>query len=53
MVPSTNFGLNWPIGIEDTTAERPGNQPSRCGDWQFGLLNVRVAELVARYWCDL
>jgi hypothetical protein len=33
------------IGIEDTTAQRWGNQPSRCEAWQFGLIEIRVAEL--------
>src|SRR4051794_34804087 len=60
MIPSSNFGLNWPIGIEDTTVVRPSNQPSRYGDWQFGLRRVRMAELAAvsaapncltRQWC--
>jgi len=45
MIPSTFFGLNWPIGIEDTMAQRWGNLPSQCEDWQFGLSEIRVAEL--------
>jgi len=45
MIPSTFFGLNWPIGIEDTTAARWGNRPSQCEAWQFGLLEIRVTEL--------
>jgi hypothetical protein len=45
MIPSTFFGLNRPIGIEDTTVQRWGNRPSRCADWQFGLIEIRVAEL--------
>jgi hypothetical protein len=45
MIPSTFFGLNRPIGIEDTTAQRSGNRPSQCAAWQFGLMKVRVAEL--------
>jgi hypothetical protein len=45
MIPSTFFGLNWPIGIEDTTAWRWGNLPSQCEDWQFELIEIRVAEL--------
>jgi len=45
MIPSTFFGLNRPIGIEDTTARRWGNLPSRCEAWQFGLIEIRVAEL--------
>jgi hypothetical protein len=45
MIPSTFFGLNRPIGIEDTTARRWGNLPSQCEDWQFGLIEIRVAEL--------
>jgi hypothetical protein len=45
MIPSTFFGLNRPIGIEDTTVRRWSNQPSPCVAWQFGLLEIRVAEL--------
>jgi hypothetical protein len=45
MIPSTFFGLNRPIGIEDTTAQRWSNQPSQCEAWQFGLIEIRVAEL--------
>jgi hypothetical protein len=45
MIPSTFFGLNRPIGIEDTTAQRWGNRPSPCEAWQFGLIEIRVAEL--------
>jgi hypothetical protein len=45
MIPSTFFGLNWPIGIEDTTAQRWGNLPSQCEAWQFGLMKVQFAEL--------
>jgi hypothetical protein len=45
MIPSTFFGLNRPIGIEDTTVQRWGNQPSPCEAWQFGLIEIRVAEL--------
>jgi hypothetical protein len=45
MIPSTFFGLNRPIGIEDTMARRLGNLPSQCEDWQFGLTVIRVAEL--------
>jgi hypothetical protein len=45
MIPSTFFGLNRPIGIEDTTAQRRGNRLSQCEAWQFGLLDIRVAEL--------
>jgi hypothetical protein len=45
MIPSTFFGLNRPIGIEDTTARRWGNRLSQCGAWQFGLIEIRVAEL--------
>jgi hypothetical protein len=45
MIPSTFFGLNRPIGIEDTTAQRSGNRPSQCEGWQFGLIEIRVAEL--------
>src|SRR2546423_15182499 len=44
MIPSTFFGLNWPIGIEDTMAQRWGNRPKRSEDWQFGLSEIRVAE---------
>jgi hypothetical protein len=44
MIPSTFFGLNWPIGIEDTMARRWGNLPSQCEAWQFGLIAIRVAE---------
>jgi len=49
MIPSTFFGLNWPIGIEDTMAQRWGNLPSQCEDWQFGLSEIRVAELARRW----
>jgi hypothetical protein len=45
MIPSTFFGLNRPIGIEDTTAQRSGNRPGLCEAWQFGLIEIRVAEL--------
>jgi hypothetical protein len=45
MIPSTFFGLNRPIGIEDTTAQRRGNRPNPCEAWQFGLLEIRAAEL--------
>jgi hypothetical protein len=45
MIPSTFFGLNRPIGIEDTTAQRSGNRPSQYEGWQFGLIEIRVAEL--------
>jgi hypothetical protein len=45
MVPSTSFGLNWPIAADDIMTARPGNRPSWCGDWQFGLIKIRVAEL--------
>jgi hypothetical protein len=45
MIPSTFFGLNRPIGIEDTTAHRSGNRPSQCEGWQFGLIEIHVAEL--------
>jgi hypothetical protein len=45
MIPSTFFGLNWPIGIEDTMAQRWGNQPGQCADWQFGLIGIHVVEL--------
>jgi hypothetical protein len=45
MIPSTFFGLNRPIGIEDTTAQRSGNRPNRCEGWQFGLIEIHVAEL--------
>src|SRR6266508_3022383 len=43
------FGLNWPIGIEDTTAVRRGNRLSQCEDWQFGLIVIRMAELAHRF----
>jgi len=46
MIPSTFFGLNRPIGIEDTMAVRSGNRPSRYEDWQFELIEIRVAELM-------
>jgi len=45
MIPSTFFGLNWPIGIEDTMAQRSGNLPGQCEAWQFGLIEIRMAEL--------
>jgi hypothetical protein len=45
MIPSTFFGLNRPIGIEDTTARRRSNQLTQCEAWQFGLLEIRAAEL--------
>jgi hypothetical protein len=49
MVPSTSFGLKWPIAADDIMTARPGNQPSWYGDWQFGLIKIRAAELA----CDL
>jgi len=45
MIPSAFFGLNRPIGIEDTTVRRWGNRPGQCEAWQFGLIEIRVAEL--------
>jgi hypothetical protein len=45
MVPSTSFGLKLPIVADDIMTARPGNRPSRCSDWQFGLRKIRVAEL--------
>jgi hypothetical protein len=33
MIPSTFFGLNWPIGIEDTMAQRSGNLPGQGEAW--------------------
>jgi hypothetical protein len=53
MIPSTFFGLNWPIGIEDTTVQRWGNLTSQCKDWQFGLFVIRVAELARRFFSHL
>jgi hypothetical protein len=32
MIPSTIFGLNWPIGIDDTMAQRWSNLASQCKD---------------------
>jgi hypothetical protein len=49
MVPSTFFGLNWPIAPDDSMTARPGNRASRCKDWQFGLLKIRVAEPAGRF----
>src|SRR5829696_2578731 len=43
--PPLYFGLNWPIGIEDTTAQRWSNRPSQGEARQFGLSEIRVAEL--------
>jgi hypothetical protein len=45
MIPSHIFGLNWPIGIEDTMARRWSNRPGQCEAWQFGPIEIRVAEL--------
>src|SRR6185503_15454006 len=45
MIPSTFFGLDRPIGIDDTTARRSGNRPWQCEARQFGLIEIRVAEL--------
>jgi hypothetical protein len=45
MIPSTFFGLNRPIGIEDTTAQRWGNRPGQRDGWQFGLIEIGVTEL--------
>jgi len=52
MVPSTIFGLNWPIAPDDSMVRRRGNRASRRKDWQFGLRKVRVAEPVGfSPWC--
>ena len=48
MIPSTFFGLNWPIGTEDTMARRRGNRAGQGEDWQFGLSEIRVAEHTRR-----
>jgi hypothetical protein len=47
MISSTLFGLNGPIGIEDTMTWRWGNRPSQCEDWQFGLREIRLTEDVS------
>jgi hypothetical protein len=41
MVPSSLFGLNWPIAADDIMAQRPGNPRARLGNWQFGLIAVQ------------
>jgi hypothetical protein len=41
MIPSSLFGLNWPIAADDIMTERPGNPRARRGNWQFGLIAVQ------------
>jgi hypothetical protein len=53
MSPLHIFGLNWPIGIDDTTAWRWGNRPSQYEAWQFGLIEIRAAELARRFFSHL
>src|SRR4029450_13658346 len=45
MIPSTFFGLNRPIGIEDTTAQRWVHPPGQREGRQFRLIEIGVAEL--------
>jgi hypothetical protein len=43
------FGLKLADCTDDSMTVRPGNRLSPCGNWQFELMKVRMAELVAGF----